>query len=170
MMSYTSSMLILIPVTFMAFLRHNSTHLPQRVQRLWSTAMPPAPISTAFSGQCATQRPHRAQRVSVWMRCGSMLCESGVEHQRQRRGQPFRNTTVRMPGPSCFEHLSILRTMPSIGNLSLKLRICYVFPGRPGSRSMPGARKGVTRKDGCSPWSLILRRSAVGPESRTDAG
>ena len=31
-------------------------------------------------------------------------CDSGLQHQRQRRTQPFRNTMVRIPGPSCTEY------------------------------------------------------------------
>lgn len=94
MMSYTSSMLILIPVTFMAFLRHtNSTHLPQRVQRLWSTAMPPAP-STAFSGQCrhaaATPGAEGFRMDEVWFH--ALRVRGRTPATALARGQPFSET------------------------------------------------------------------------------
>jgi hypothetical protein len=33
-------------------------------------------------------------------------------HQGQRKGQPFRKTVVRMPGPSSVENFWMLKTIP----------------------------------------------------------
>ncbi len=37
---------------------------------------------------------------------------SGLWHQAQFSGQPFRKTVVRMPGPSCTEYFWMLKTKP----------------------------------------------------------
>ena len=40
--------------------------------------------------------------------------DSGLEHHGQRRGHPFRNTVVRMPGPSWILKCWMLKIMPMI--------------------------------------------------------
>ena len=37
---------------------------------------------------------------------------SGLWHQLQERGQPFKKAVVRTPGPSCTEHRWMLKTRP----------------------------------------------------------
>ena len=39
-------------------------------------------------------------------------CDSGLWHQTQRSGQPFRKTAVRMPGPSCREERWMSKIIP----------------------------------------------------------
>ena len=43
---------------------------------------------------------------------GEGLIPSGLWHHRQRRGQPLRNTVVRIPGPSWIEKRWISKTRP----------------------------------------------------------
>ena len=38
------------------------------------------------------------QRPALKANSGSLFCDSGLLHQLQDRGQPFRNTMVRIPG------------------------------------------------------------------------
>ena len=38
--------------------------------------------------------------------------DSGLEHQPQRRGQPLKNTVVRMPGPSLMQNFWMLNSFP----------------------------------------------------------
>lgn len=43
---------------------------------------------------------------------GSARNDSGLQHQKQRRGHPLRKTVVRIPGPSCKENFCMLKTSP----------------------------------------------------------
>ena len=65
-----------------------------------------APIS--FSGKGL----HTGVKVTidVYKRQGEM--PSGLWHQAQRSGHPFRKTVVRIPGPSCMANSSMLKTIP----------------------------------------------------------
>src|SRR5271157_5522093 len=45
---------------------------------------------------------------------GPNACDSGLWHQAQRRGQPFRKTTVRTPGPSCRAPRCRSKTVPAM--------------------------------------------------------
>ena len=56
--------------------------------------------------------PHivRPSRRSIY--CGSGEMPSGLWHQAQRSGHPFRKTVVRIPGPSCMANSSMLKTIP----------------------------------------------------------
>ena len=45
---------------------------------------------------------------------GNAACDSGLWHQMQRRGQPFRKTAVRIPGPSLTEVRFMSRTSPLV--------------------------------------------------------
>jgi len=64
------------------------------------------------AAQPARQRPQAIQRdgLSRISGCGSM--PSGLWHQMQRSGQPFRKTVVRIPGPSSSEYRWMLKTVP----------------------------------------------------------
>ena len=54
----------------------------------------------AFDLQELTQILHPIQVVSFHAKLGLRFCDSGLLHHLQRKGQPFRKTTVRIPGPS----------------------------------------------------------------------
>ena len=43
------------------------------------------------------------------------FCDSGLLHQRQERGQPLKNTVVRMPGPSLMLNFWMLKIFPVAG-------------------------------------------------------
>jgi hypothetical protein len=43
--------------------------------------------------------------------------DSGLLHQGQLSGQPFKNTVVRIPGPSWIEKRWILKIKPWIGEM-----------------------------------------------------
>jgi hypothetical protein len=45
---------------------------------------------------------------------GCNCCDSGLAHQPQRSGQPFRKTFVRTPGPSCMDMRCTLKTTPRV--------------------------------------------------------
>lgn len=62
------------------------------------------------------QPPQRTQRSSRRTSCWSGDIDSGLWHHLQRRGQPFRNTVVRIPGPSFTENRCILNTSPFISS------------------------------------------------------
>ena len=64
------------------------------------------PGSSAPVGHLSMQRPHFSmprQRIAIQSTCGSNRWDSGLWHHGQRSGHPFRNTVVRMPGPSWTE-------------------------------------------------------------------
>jgi hypothetical protein len=45
---------------------------------------------------------------------GLDLCDSGLLHHAHRMGQPFINTRVRIPGPSCKEKRCMSKTNPLV--------------------------------------------------------
>ena len=55
------------------------------------------------TGQAGAHRSQPRQRSSLIATCGRASMLSGLWHQRQRSGHPFRNTVVRIPGPSSVE-------------------------------------------------------------------
>lgn len=62
-------------------------------------------------GQVLRHRPHPVHLTDLNKICGSNNCDSGLPHHLHLRRQPFKNTVVRIPGPSSVEHLSILNTL-----------------------------------------------------------
>jgi hypothetical protein len=68
--------------------------------------------SHAPVGQTLRQLPQPMQRLSKMMISGWPDKLSGLWHHQQHRGQPFRNTVVRIPGPSWIEYFWILATNP----------------------------------------------------------
>ena len=92
-----------------ALLGQTSVQAPQWVH--FSVSRPILPFSsgtTAPLGQTCMQAPQLTHRLSNSSICGVNCCDSGLLHHRQRRGQPFRKTVVRRPGPSCTDILWIL--------------------------------------------------------------
>lgn len=70
------------------------------------TGFPSLPGRMAWCGQAPRQRVHLSrprQRPSLKASSGLGDWDSGLLHQRQARGQPFRKILERMPGPSCTE-------------------------------------------------------------------
>lgn len=57
---------------------------------------------------------HRSDDQANW---GRNRFDSGLGHQRQRRGHPFRKTVVRMPGPSRREQRWMSKTIPSVSSI-----------------------------------------------------
>ncbi len=79
--------------------------------------------------------PHivRPSRRSIY--CGSGEMPSGLWHQAQRSGHPFRKTVVRIPGPSCMANSSMLKTIPfsiALYDLSGKYKQNFVILVRTG--------------------------------------
>ena len=74
---------------------------PQVMQRARSNRMLPSALrKVAFCSQASTQAAQPAHLPALNMTAGCRSRVSGFWHHRQRRGQPRRKTTVRMPGPS----------------------------------------------------------------------
>jgi hypothetical protein len=63
-------------------------------------------------GQACRQLPQPRQRLSKTKISGWPDKLSGLWHHQHRKGQPFRNTVVRIPGPSWIEYFWILATNP----------------------------------------------------------
>ena len=81
------------------------THAPQVWQRKRSGATsPPFLKGMASAGHASAHRPQRMQRAELTASSVAEDCDSGLQHHRQRRGQPFRNTSVRIPAPSWMEY------------------------------------------------------------------
>jgi hypothetical protein len=78
-----------------------STQRRQWLQRVQSISLAsPSTRVMAPSGHAFAQAPQRRQLASRTSSVGERCCDSGFAHQRHRSGQPFRNTVVRIPGPS----------------------------------------------------------------------
>ena len=85
--------------------------------RVRAAARERAPVS-----QTSTQRPHRVHKESLCPISGEPACDSGFEHQAQRRGHPLKNTVVLTPGPSCREKRWMLNTGAVPGGLLVSHR------------------------------------------------
>ena len=88
------------PLISRAVAGHSRTQAPQSVQGFPVGRMPSGVNCIAPFGQASTQLWQPMQRLFLYSFCGSGLQLSGLWHQTQRNGQPFRNKVVRMPGPS----------------------------------------------------------------------
>ena len=76
---------------------------PQRVQATGAARTPPESSASGgswSSGQALRHCPQRTHRVSTTISSGPAHWLSGLWHHQHASGQPFRNTVVRMPGPS----------------------------------------------------------------------
>ena len=84
---------------------YRSTFPPTTVAA--TTSVLSGPSSMAPLGQAFMQRLLQAsspkQRIFIQLSCLLKAWLSGLWHQGQRRGQPFKNAVVRIPGPSCTE-------------------------------------------------------------------
>ncbi len=76
---------------------------PQERQEALSSAATPSSMRIAPKGQTFSQAPHPVHSSRKNRSSGEKLWDSGLLHQRQRSGQPFRNTVVLMPGPSLVD-------------------------------------------------------------------
>lgn len=99
-----------LPKILRASVRHIFTHSPQavHVSRSITILLPPAEIAPA--GHAVMQRPQLLQRTALWETSWRYPFPSGFAHQGQSRGQPFKNTMVRIPGPSWTEYRWMLNT------------------------------------------------------------
>ena len=91
------------PQTVRASAAQAETQAPQAVQRSRSVTGRPFSIRTAPCGQTSAHFPQPVHFSGESISSGRKDCDSGFWHQRQRRGQPLKNTVVRMPGPSWME-------------------------------------------------------------------
>ena len=88
-------------------------HFIQRSHRLRSIFLPSSRVIViAPRGQTSTQAPHPLHKISLTMSSGEKSWDSGLEHQRQRKGHPFRKTVVLIPGPSWTLNFWMLKTSP----------------------------------------------------------
>ena len=69
----------------------------------------PSRTLRAPRGQLWRQQPHLTHTAALWASCGTARWDSGLAHQAQRRGQPWKNTVVRTPGPSSVEKCWMLK-------------------------------------------------------------
>ena len=102
--STTSAVVMSRPSSASALRGHASTQSPHWVQAAWLMSTPVGVNVIALVGQTSWQRPEWPHRFS---KCHSEMLRSspsGFWHHRQRRGQPFRKTVVRIPGPSWTEN------------------------------------------------------------------
>ena len=83
--------------------RQTGTHSPQATQ----------PSGWRHTRRHAPQWTYAA-RLTISSRFGER--PSGLWHQRQRSGQPFMNTVVRMPGPSYTANSLTSKTTPVIAS------------------------------------------------------
>jgi len=113
----TSSVVMSRPSKARALRGHASTQSPQSVQAAWLISTPAGPSVMAPVGQTSWQRPDRPQRFSKCQSETARSSPSGFWHQRQRRGQPFRKTVVRIPGPSWTENRWRSKTRPVVTSL-----------------------------------------------------
>jgi hypothetical protein len=76
----------------------------------------------APSGHTSTHSPQRMQRPGRSHSSGSGDWLSGLWHHQQDSGQPFKNTVVRMPGPSWMEKRRMSKIKPDSIKDKLPLR------------------------------------------------
>ena len=62
--------------------------------------------------------PHEVHFCPSKERTGAFERLSGLWHQMHLRGQPFKNTQVRIPSPSCIQNFCMLNIKP-ISDLSI---------------------------------------------------
>ena len=72
----------------------------------------PHAVQSSGEGQTLSHAPQWRQRSRATMRSVRIASPSGLWHQRQRSGQPFMNTTARMPGPSYMPNSSMSNISP----------------------------------------------------------
>lgn len=73
----------------------------------------PHPMQCSGLGHTNLQVPQFTHKPETIL-CGCFCSPSGLWHQLQRNGQPFKKTVVRIPGPSNTANSSISKTIPSI--------------------------------------------------------
>lgn len=73
----------------------------------------PHPMQCSGLGHTDLQVPQFTHKPETIL-CGCFCSPSGLWHQLQRNGQPFKKTVVRIPGPSNTANSSISKTIPSI--------------------------------------------------------
>lgn len=103
-----------LPDSSNALLLQAAVHIPQDTQDVRSTLMPSFPAVRALRGQVLMHSRQPMHLAFQYKSCGEKECDSGFAHQAHRSGQPFRNTSVRMPGPSFTEKRSISNTTPEV--------------------------------------------------------
>jgi hypothetical protein len=98
----TASTSIRAPDTLSACEQQTSTHTmsSQHAHFVRSRTIRPSSARTAPIGQALAQRRHALQRDAMRRSAGRAERDSGLQHQAHSSGQPFRNTSVRIPGPS----------------------------------------------------------------------
>ena len=101
------------PVGQTAAQSRHRLHLERLIRLpLLSTTMAPV-------GQASWHLPHLVHFRSLVTISGYWCQDSGLEHHRQRRGQPLRNTVVLMPGPSWILNLCMLKIRPTVAEAFL---------------------------------------------------
>ncbi len=64
-------------------------------------------------GQAFTQLKQVLHLKSTYRSCSIGEWDSGLQHQEHLSGQPLKNTSVRIPGPSCTAKCWISNNLPS---------------------------------------------------------
>src|SRR5450830_578692 len=96
----TSATVIVLPAIVLTPARQTPSHRPHAVHASVAPGTPPT-RTAAPVGHTVRQSPHPVHRSTVIISSGWRPWLSGLWHHWHASGQPLRNTTVRIPGPSC---------------------------------------------------------------------
>jgi hypothetical protein len=116
----TSARSIVFPANSIAPVGHASEQLPQRSQSFLSIDSSSPRRVSALLGQASEHSKHRVHLFFLYSSSGVETWPSGLWHHAHLRGHPFRNTVVRIPGPSSVAYLLMSNTTPSV-NLHARL-------------------------------------------------
>jgi hypothetical protein len=72
------------------------------------------------------------QRSGWYTVLGAWFQLSGLWHHQQESGHPFKNTVVRMPGPSCVENRMMLKMYPVFDSSEGWMGVGSLFPATEG--------------------------------------
>ena len=97
---HNSSGVISCPTKEIVLDAHIYVHLLQSLHNDLLIATSSKVISIQFSGHISTHFLHFIQLDFLIRSSLFIFCDSGFAHHKHERGQPFKNTTVLIPGPS----------------------------------------------------------------------
>ena len=76
-----------------------------------------APKTREYILKVARENGYIGNALAGSLRSGRGFNPSGLWHHSQRSGQPFKNTAMRMPGPSYTANSSMSKTMPVVSRI-----------------------------------------------------
>jgi len=117
----------------------------------WPAGIGPGPGTRSATGQTLRQTPQLVQRVLIQINSCDTEMPSGLWHHAQRRGQPFRKTVVRIPGPSLTEYFWMLNTNP----------VCEPRTAKALAPQPPHCKTASNPRLGLAPHFLLIRTVQV---------